>query len=136
MNSNSRYAQHDEPELRLARDEFTVRRRELSGHPEAVSATARLDVSDAYGNVTTWVVDLYRVEGDVTAFLQRGANDGYVRLVLPPQVTSAIARHQSGLVTKARRKQARRVVADRRARGEQVGNPEALKQARAKRGRK
>lgn len=66
-----------EPELRLSRDEFTARRRELNDHPE-------------------------------------------------------IARHQSSLVTKQRRKVARRVVADKRARGEQVGNPEALAAHRRK----
>lgn len=52
---SNRTADTTEPELRLSRDEFTTRRRELSGHPEAVSATARIDISDHYGNVTTWV---------------------------------------------------------------------------------
>lgn len=125
--------QEREPEVRLARDEFTAERRRLVGHPEAVAASSRIDVADDYGNTTTWVVDLYRLDGMVTAFVQRGATDGYVRLVIPPAVTAAIARHSAGLVTKQRRKTARRVVADRLARGEQVGNPEALKAARRKR---
>lgn len=119
-----------EPTVQLARDEFTSRRRELDGHPEAVASQSRIDVEDDYGNVTTWVVDLYRLEGSVTAFVQRGAPDGYIRLVIPPMVTSAIARHQAGLVTKQRRKVAKRVVADKRARGEQLGNPAALAAAR------
>lgn len=116
----------------LARDEFTARRRELDGHPEAVAASSRIDVVDVYGNVRTWVLDLYRLDGAVTAFVQRGGTDDYIRLVVPPQVTSAIARHQAGLVTKARRRVAKRVVADRLARGEQVGNPEALRKGRSK----
>jgi hypothetical protein len=117
--------------ITLPRDEFTVRRRELEAHPEAVAASSRIDVVDPYGNVITWVLDLYRLEGHVTAFVQRGAAEGdYKRLVIPPAVTAAITRHQSSLVTKHRRKVAKRVVADRRARGEQVGNPAALAAAR------
>ena len=121
---------HEAPTVRLSRDEFTERRRELTNHPEAVAATSRTDVEDDYGNATTWVLDLYRVGSEVTAFIQRGGNEGYIRLVLPPSVTSSINRHQSGLVTKARRKTSKRIVADKRARGEPVGNPEALKKAR------
>ena len=114
----------------LGRDPFTARRRELSGHPEAVKSSARLDVEDVYGEVETWVLDLFRVGAEVTGFLQRVDRHGAVRLVLPPVVTSAIARHQGALITKARRRVARRVVADRRARGEKLGNPEALRKAR------
>ena len=126
----------DEPQVTLARDEFTAKRRDLQNHPEGVEASSRIDVTDIYGNVTTWVLDLYRVEGKVTALVQRGAPDGYIRLVMPPDVTSAIARHFSLLVTKARKKTARRVVADKRARGEQVGNPEALAAARKAKSRR
>ncbi len=126
----SHYTDQPAPERALPRDEFTTRRRDLTNHPEGVTASTRLDVTDDYGSVTTWVLDLIRVESRVTAFLQRGARDGYIRLVLPPQVTAAIARHQDALVTKARRQTARRVVADRRARGESLGNPDALRKAR------
>lgn len=122
-----------EPEVRLARDEWTVERRRLEGHPEAVKSSSRIDVTDAYDNVTTWVVDLYRLSGQVTAFVQRGAALSYVRMLIPPEVTSAISRHQSALVTKQRRNTARRVIADKRARGEQVGNPAALAAARKRR---
>ncbi len=114
----------------LPRDEFTARRRELDNHPEAVTASARIDVTHPFGDVATWVIDLYRVGNAVTAFVQRGTREDYIRLVIPPQVTAAIARHQAGLVSKARRKTARRVVADRIARGERVGNPEALRRHR------
>jgi len=108
--------QAEEPSVRLARDEFTVERRRLDGHPEAVKASSRIDVTDDYGNVTTWVVDLYRLEGAVTAFIQRGAPNGdYDRIVMPPLVTATISRHQAGLITKHRRKVARRSVADLRA---------------------
>jgi hypothetical protein len=126
-----------EPELKLARDEFTVGRRTLEGHPEAVAARATIDVKDFYGGVTTWVIDLFRLEGDVTAFIQVGRPDGgYVRLVMPSEVTAAIIRHQAGLITKARRKQAKKLIANRKAQGLPVGNPEALALARKKRRKK
>ena len=128
MNNN----REQEPTIRLSRDEFTATRRELEGHPEAVASSSRIDITDAYDNVVTWVLDLYRVENRVTALVQVGGADGYTRIVVPPAVTAAIARHQSGLITKQRRKTARRVVADRLARGEQVGNPEALAAHRQK----
>lgn len=99
---------HEEPAIRLARDEFTVERRRLEGHPEAVGASSRIDVTDDYGNLTTWVVDLFRQEGQVTAFVQVGRPDGYTRLLIPPKVNAAIARHFGGLASKHRRKIARR----------------------------
>ena len=121
---------HDHPDIRLARDTFTQRRRELMNHPEAVKQSGRLDEEDHYGNVTTWVVDVLRVGSAVTAFFQVGATDGYVRQVVPPPVTAMLHRAHAGLITKARRKTAKRVVADKRARGDKMGNPEALKKAR------
>jgi len=119
-----------DPTIALPRDEFTAKRRDLDNHPEAVKASSRIDVADYYGNVTTWVLDLYRLEGDVTAFVQRMNGESGSRLVIPADVTAAITRHQSALVTKARRRVGKRVAADRAARGEVVGNPEALAKAR------
>lgn len=119
-----------EPEIMLARDEFTSVRRTLTHHPEAIQTQSRLDVIDDYGNVTTWVLDLFRLEGRVTALVQRGNADGFIRLVVPPLVTAAIMRHHDGLIAKQRKKQARRQAENRRARGEVLGNPVALKLAR------
>lgn len=125
-----------EAEVKLARDEFTVERRRLEGHPEAVKTSSRLDVPDGYGNLTTWVIDQYRLDGDVVALVQIVTREGGSRLVLPSQVTRAIAAGQDKLASKNRRKVARRIVADKRARGEQVGNPDALAAARKKKARK
>lgn len=123
----------DEPTVRLARDEFTVERRRLDGHPEAVKASTRIDVPDDYGNVTTWVIDLHRLEGKVTAFVQRGAPDGYTRMVMPPAVTAAIARHHRGLAKKNRSRVTKRQIADTRAEtGEVVENEGRRRRKRAK----
>lgn len=117
-------------EKTLPKDEYTAKLRQLDNHPDAVKTSSRVDDVDPYGNITTWVIDSYRVEGAVTAFVQRGSADGYTRLVMPPSVVAAMTRQGAGLVTKVRRKTARRVIADRRARGEKLGNPDALKKAR------
>ena len=76
---------YEEPTVRLSRDEFTARRRDLTNNPASVNASSRIDETDPYGNIVTWVVDSIRVGSSVTAFLQRGGtNDHYIRLVLPP----------------------------------------------------
>ena len=126
----------ESPLVTLARDEFTTERRRLDGHPEAVKTSSRLDVPDDYGNLTTWVIDQYRLEGDVIALVQIIDRESGTRLVLPPAVTRVIASGPDKLVSKHRRKVAKRIVADKRARGEQVGNPEALALARHRRSRK
>jgi len=125
-----------EPTVTLARDEFTAKRRDLDAHPEAVKASSRIDIRDPYGAITTWVLDLYRLEGDVTAFVQRVTNESGSRFVIPAAVTAAIGRHQSALVTKARRRVSKRIADDKRARGEVLGNPEALAKARRARRKK
>lgn len=125
------------PEVTLPRDRFTADRRRFEGHPEAVKASSRIDVTDPYGNLETWVVDLYRLGGEVTAFAQVGGAAGkYDRIVMPPEVTSVIARHLTGLVTKQRRQVARKIARDKKALGIKLGNPEALKRARKARRQK
>ena len=132
MHDDTNYAGRDreEPTVRLARDDYSTRQRDLQHHPEAVVGLSRKDVADYYGNVQTWNVDLYRVGRDVTAFIQRSGSDGYIRLVLPPEVTERISVHHAGLIRKAARRTGKRGAADRRARGEPVGNPEALRRWR------
>lgn len=120
------------PTAQLARDEFTVRRRELDNTPEAVKTSNRIDIVDpTTTEITTWIVDQYRFDGRVTMFLQVGKPDGgYIRLLVPAKVMAAIARADDSLVSKQRRQTARRVVEDRIARGDKLGNPEALAAAR------
>lgn len=114
----------------IPRDEFSTQRRRLEGHPEADKTSSRLDVADDYGNVVTWVLDTYKVEGQLIALVQRISADGSVRMVLPPEVTGAFTRQHSNLATKTRKRIARRIVADKRATGQKLGNPAALALAR------
>ena len=120
------------PTAQLARDEFTVKRRELDNTPEAVKTSNRIDVIDqTTTEITTWLIDQYRFDGKVTMFMQIGKPDGtYIRLLVPPKVTHAIANAGGALIDKQRRQTARRVVEDRIARGDKLGNPEALAAAR------
>lgn len=124
-----------EHEKQLPRDEFTVRLRELTDNPGAVRSSSRIDIADFYGNAETWTVDTFRESTGVeTAFVQRMSMSNPLRLMLPPQVMAALTRQQGTLTRHARRRGARQAVAMRRARGDVLGNPDALRKAR--RGRK
>src|SRR5262245_30368372 len=119
---------HDSP---IPRDEFSVRLRELTDNPGAVRSSSRVDVIDFYGRNETWNIDTVCVEGSATVFLQKQTAEGSFRLMLPPKVTDAMNR-QGGSITRANRKRgARQAVATRIARGDTLGNPDALKKARS-----
>lgn len=126
-----------EHEKTLPRDEFTVRLRELTDNPGAVRSSSRIDIADFYGNAETWTVDTFREStGIETAFVQRMSMQNPLRLMLPPQVMAALTRQHDNLVTKLRRRGARQAVATRIARGDTLGNPEALRKARRARKKK
>lgn len=117
-------------QMALPRDEFTVRLRELRDNPGAVSTSSRVDLPDFYGNAVTWTVDTFRVEGVETVFIQRIDAEGGLRLLVPPQVMSALVRGHDTLTGKMRVRGARQAVTTRKLRGDKLGNPEALKLAR------
>src|SRR5574341_448454 len=120
-----------EHEKTLPRDEFTVRLRELTDNPGAVRSSSRIDIADFYGNAETWTVDTFRESTGVqTSFVQRMSMANPLRLMLPPAVMAALTRQQGALTTKRRRQGARQAVATRIARGDSLGNPEALRKAR------
>lgn len=121
----------DGAERTLPRDEFTVRLRELRDNPGAVRTSSRVDIADVYGNAETWTIDTFRHDGIETAFVQRMAAEGSLRLLMPPEVMAALARGHETLTGKSRSRGARRAVETRIARGDVLGNPEALKAARA-----
>lgn len=125
-----------EHEKSLPRDEFTVRLRELRDNPGAVQASSRIDRQDFYGNAETWTVDTFREStGAETSFVQRMSETAPLRLLLPPKVMDALTRQHDALVAKVRRISARQAVATRRARGDVLGNPDALRKARRARGK-
>lgn len=122
----------DTPERTLPRDEFTVRLRELSDNPGAVRTSSRVDVGDPYGNLVTWTIDSFRVDGSTTSFVQRMTSEGGQRMLFPPKVVEAIVRGHGNLTGKMRGRGARQAVATRIARGDVLGNPAALALARGK----
>lgn len=117
-------------------DLFSRRRREMSDNPGALGSGSTIHVRDFYGNAETWVVETLRVDGSETAFIQRNAADGGMRLVLPPEVMAAMRRHQDSNERRARRRGARQALETKRAKGQQIGNPDALRKARRVRRRK
>src|SRR5688572_14008240 len=120
-----------EYEKTLPRDEFTTRLRELSDNPGAVRSSSRVDIADFYGNAETWTIDTFREStGAETSFVQRMSLGSPLRLLIPPPVMAALTRQKTSLVGQARRRGARQAVETRRARGDVLGNPDALRKAR------
>lgn len=120
-------------EGKLPRDEFSTLRRGLLDNPGAQNVRSLVDITDFYGRLETWTVETFRVDGQTTAFLQRVTADGALRLVLPPEVMKVFVRQDGQLVFKGRQASAQKAIATRVARGDKLGNPEALAQARRKR---
>jgi hypothetical protein len=116
----------------LPRDEFSRRLRELTDNPGALKASSRVDIVDFYGRNETWTLDTFRHDGAETTFIQRMSAEGALRLVLPPQVTTAVRRQVDSLTGRSRARGARQAVETKRSKGQRVGNPEALRKARRK----
>ena len=114
----------------LPRDTFSTALRSLTGNPGAVRSTSTVTVVDLLGNSETWVIDTFRVEGEETVLLQRINSVEGTRMVLPPQVTSVLARQRDRATTVNRKRGARAAIATRIARGDTIGNPSALLKAR------
>ncbi len=115
-------------------DLFSTALRKLRDNPGAFAVGSRIETADFYGNAQTWVVETFRVEGsEDTVFVQRIDAEGGFRLMLPPAVTKVLAGHRDRVSTQARRRQGHRLVAQRKERGDTLGNPEALRRARGKR---
>ena len=75
-------------------------------------------VDPLVGNVATFLIESIRTheDGDY-AFIEVATKDGNVRVVLPPKVTSAIARQRDALTKKVRKRIGREQAAARLAQG-------------------
>ncbi len=121
----------------IASDPFSVRWYELTHNPGAVRTSSKVDLLDDYKHIETWVIDTFREEGGrETVFLQRIGNRGPLREMLPPRVTAAIAGQRDRATGHNRKRGAKRAMATRIARGDTLGNPEALRKARKARTRR
>lgn len=115
----------------LPTDDFSQRRRDLVDNPGAHAAGTLLNIVDFYGNLRQWNVETWRVDGhDTEVLITWNDSDGGRRLIIPGKVVAAIFRHRDQLIRKAARRAARQAVATRRARGDVLGNADALKKAR------
>lgn len=114
-------------------DFFSRRRRELIDNPGAIRSTSTVETADFYGNLQTWNVDTFRVDGRDEVFVQRNDADGGARFYLPAEVTAALSRHRDRATTAIRRRAGRTAIATRINRGDTLGNPDALRKARASR---
>jgi hypothetical protein len=108
-------------------DAFDRALENMKGRPDVVgtkAATIRTVPTLAIGGSQLYVVQTYREQEEGgrsrdTIFLECYGSDGQHRLALPTAVADAIARQRDALATKTRKKAARRVADDRKARGEQ-----------------
>jgi hypothetical protein len=96
----------------------------LEGLPDVTKvkpATVRT-VTPLIGASQTFIIQTVRQQstGD-HVFLEIVDQSGAIRVVLPPAVADVIARQRGALATKVRSKVARRVMAERKERGEKVG---------------
>lgn len=62
-----------------------------------------------------------------TIFLEHVGSDGAVRMVIPAEVADVIARQRDALTGKTRSKSARKLAAERKARGERPGFLKSVK---------
>lgn len=117
---------------KVPRDEFSVTMRALANNPGAVRKQSIVEQSDFYGNLVSWIVTSFRVDGEDTTLIQRQTSERSDRLVLPPVVMAAINRQRDGAVSVNRRRGARTAAATREAKGIKP-NVEALHAARKRR---
>lgn len=122
------------PDGVIPADLFSRTLRRLLDNPGALSSSSTIRATDFYGNTETWVVDTFRdPDGSEVVFLQRNGAEGGSRFILQADVTKALSRHRDQLSARARRRQGHRLVAQRKERGDVLGNPEALRLARGRR---
>jgi hypothetical protein len=114
----------------LPTDPFSINFREKLNHPEVVRVNSTINLIDLLGHTESWIIDTLRADGREVVFLQRSSAEEPLRLMLPSEVCAAIATQRDRITTRTRRLVAKRTVANRRAQGLPVGNPDALRKAR------
>lgn len=96
----------------------------LEGLPDVTKtkpATVRT-VTPLIGASQTFIIQTVKQQstGD-HIFLEIVDSSGAIRVVLPPAVADTIARQRGALVTKVRRKVGKRIMQERKDRGEKIG---------------
>lgn len=100
---------------KLPTDDYSKALRQQQAHPGAVEKVSMIDLVDFLGNAETWIVKTIRVDGADVVFIQRINSTAGTRLVLPTEVTDAIARQREGIVGVVRKRSARQAAATRKA---------------------
>lgn len=120
-----------ETDTPIPQDEYSRLLRGANDNPGALHGHSTINRQDFYGNAETWVVHTAVHDGgDCLVFLQRVGADGSTRIVLPPEVTRALARQRDQISEQAKRRGGHRLIALRKQRGDVLGNAAALAKAR------
>lgn len=102
----------------LPTDHYSRELERLHNNPAViVGRGSTIRTRDFYGNTATWVLQVLRVNGDDTGFIQRITFHEGMCLVIPPEVMAALFRQREATVSKARRRGAQIAKATREARG-------------------
>lgn len=105
----------------LPTDTFDATFAALTGHPGgAHTQPAVVKVVDDYGNATDYIVQTVKWAKGETVFLTI-ANKTLTKVTLPPKVLDTILRQRDAVQTQVRRRNGRRIAAERKAQGLQPG---------------
>lgn len=109
----------DTPTYAAGPDEFDRLLGNLTDLPDVVEIANTVHIVEPIlGNAKTYIVRRFRQSGQGdTVFLHVVAKDVNVRLILPPKVMALLSRQDDILSTKLRRRNGRRLAADRKAQG-------------------
>lgn len=103
----------------------------LDGLPDVTrvkASTIRVIPPLGVGGAQTYIIQTYRQkeQGDMI-FIEHVSEAGTVRMVIPAQVSNAIARQRDQLTSKVRSKASKAAAQDRKDRGELPGFMKAVK---------
>jgi len=103
----------------LPTDPFEIALADKLGHPDGAHTQPTVaQAVDFYGNATSFIVQTVKWAEGTTVFLTQVNASGSARFALPPKVVGLILRQQEAVSTMVRRRQGKRLMADRMARGE------------------
>lgn len=101
---------------KLPEDAYSVTLSRLKDNPAAIApAPTTIDLITFLGNSESWIVRTIRIDGAATVFLQRINSAGGDRIVLPAEVTAAIARQRETTISVSRRRGAAKATATKAA---------------------
>jgi len=106
----------------LPTDPFDIALDNVLGHPNGAHTQPSVVQSvDHYGNVSSFMVQTVKWDEGISVFVTQVNASGSLRFVLPPKVTAVIGRQQDAVSLIIKRRHGKRIAAERKASGVDVG---------------